>query len=413
MKKTPFTILYLLLAALFTANFCGCQKADKEGGSSLQNGVVISQEAPYSAETQGYAKRVLFSLLQHYAQKNAIGNLPEATVKELETVSTEIGDLLSQKPVSEGIYVALIETLEKKGKSVVDEVVSYRKGESSALTETKVLYLSLSALLGSDYVGGVLYDLYGYQYDRDYKKTMANYEKYGYSFLLEDAKVLDTERQILRKEIGERNFSSVLKMSFAFVELFFGEGFTSAQFASFTDTEIVTFLQKLGLSSLSLTKEGWGLILSKALPEENITAEDSYGVKLIKTAKKAGDIPSIAAVMGDFVKLTATAVDKLEEKDVDSLRKGEYNNILHSVFSKFDETDWMCFSNVTACNLSVESYEEVAFNEYGKKYETYRAGMRSLTLEQLKAAVGQDAFYDSLKGYIAGISPAFSYGMEL
>ena len=413
MKKIPFTISCLLLSIVFAGTFCGCEEKGGESASSVQNGVVISEETPYTEEVQGYAKGVVFSLLEYYTQKTVVVNLPTATVEKLKRISADICDLMAKTPVSEPLYRAFIDALDKQGKTVIDEVIAYRKGEGSSLETAKTLYMTSASLLGADLVGEILYGICVYKYDYDYEKKNVDYEKYGYAFLLEDAKLLDAERKTLQNGIGKENFLSVIKIAFAFSELFFGGGFQSDKFSSFTDAEMLTFVKKLGLSTLNVTNEGWNLILSKAISDGAIAADDPYALKILKTMKKTGDIAAVSTVMQDVAKLLSDTVEKLDETDAALLRNGDREKLICLLFAKFDETDWARFERVTECDFAVESYEEVAVDTYGENYENYKAGMRSLTLEQLKAAAGQDDFYDSLKGYIAGISPAFSYGMEL
>ena len=164
----------------------------------------------------------------------------------------------------------VLEKVKSASEAVVDEVFAYPEsgGTENALSKTKALYLDLSATVGVDYVGETLYDLCVYLYQYQYDETMANYEKYGYPYLKLDAERYQAEQIALKNGIGKRNFTTLLKSGFAFADLLLSEGLQSDKISAFTDTEILLFLQNLGFSSLSVTEEGWQLILSRALPDE-------------------------------------------------------------------------------------------------------------------------------------------------
>ena len=74
MKKIFFKYTILLLALTCACAFCGC---NRDGGSDPYSGIVISQEQPYSKETEEYAETVIFSVL-----KNVVGVEPNEKLTE-------------------------------------------------------------------------------------------------------------------------------------------------------------------------------------------------------------------------------------------------------------------------------------------------------------------------------------------
>jgi hypothetical protein len=143
------------------------------------------------------------------------------------------------------------------------------------------------------------------------------------------------------------------------------------------------------------------------LPEKG----EDYVAKLLATIK-AQDMFVAAAVMADGMALWAKAMRTVDVTQIAYLRAGEYANLLHSAFIKFDEEDWHVFERMTTHTLHGDLYDELALQTYGEEYIAYKKNLQVATLAQVKAAVGGEAFHQTLRAYIAGISPAISYGMN-
>lgn len=407
MKNSFFKRTAVLLAVLCTCVFVGC-KARTD--SAPYSGIVVSQENMHSQETEAYAETVIFSVLQ-YATYQKTGIAPNAvTVEKLKEVSKNVQAIMVSSPIHEDLYRKVLEKVERVHEDVVDEVLKYQEsgGTENALSATKALYLDLSATVGVDYVGETLYDLCVYLYQYQYDETMANYEKYGYPYLKLDAERYQAEQIALKNGIGKRNFTTLLKSGFAFADLLLSEGLQSDKISAFTDTEILLFLQNLGISSLSVTEEGWQLVLSRAIPDEGGT----YATKLLSLVK-AHDLSEGARATRLGVELLSNTVNKLTEADAAMLKDGDFYSWIQSAFQRFDETDWALWEQMTAFSLEAEEYDALAVQTYGDAYVQYKENLAVYTLAELRAAVLQDNFYDVLKGYIAGISPAISYGMAL
>ena len=407
MKNRFFKRATVLLTVLCACAFVGCRaKAD----SAPYSGIAISQENTHSQETEAYAETVIFSVLQ-YATHKKTGIEPNAvTVEKLKKISKNVQAIMVSSPIHEDLYRKVLEKVESVHTAVVDEVLAYQEsgGTENALSATKALYLDLSAIVGVDYVGETLYDLCVYLYQYQYDETMANYEKYGYPYLKLDAERYQAEQTALKNGIGKRNFTTVLKSGFAFADLLLSEGLQSDKISAFTDTEILLFLQNLGLSSLSVTEEGWQFILSRAIPDEGGT----YATKLLNLLK-AHDLSEGAKATKLGVELLSNTINKLTQSDTALLKNGDFHSLIQSAFQRFDETDWALWEQMTAISLETEYYDEEAVQTYGDAYVQYKENLAVYTLTDLRTAVLQDNFYEVLKGYIAGISPAISYGMAL
>lgn len=401
------TITYLLVLALSS---CALSSCGKKNDVSV-DGIVISEETPYSAQTQAYAEEVVFSLLRHYYQRTVSANLPERLQQLLRQQSQSITAVLAETPIAEPLYVAFLDKLSLQGKRVVDECCSFSDNGIEGLTATKSLYMELSTLLGSDYVGGILYDFGVYAYTNKYETAMADYEEYGYPHLLERAEQTLAEREVLQSAVGKDNFRLVLKIGFALSGLLLGEGFSSQQIAGFTDEEVLVFLRAMNLSALNVRADGWRLILSKALPTGEIAVTDSFALKAAKTLRKGEDLSSVASVLNETVSLLDFTVANMTATDAAHLRDGKMKELISSVFAKFGESEWNSFATLTTCSFDKAAYERLAEETYGEEYVAYREGVTVYTLAELKSSVGGEDFYNILRGYMAGISPFISYGM--
>jgi hypothetical protein len=202
--------------------------------------------------------------------------------------------------------------VERTGTTVIDEVLAYKENgfTEDGLTSTKTLYLDLSSLVGVECLGGALYDVCIYLYQYKYDECMERYQKYGYAYLKRDAENYQIEHDALKNGIGKANFTTVMKCGFAFADLMLGEGLQTAQIATFTDAEILTFIQHLGLSSLTISEDGWRLILYHTIPKEG----GMYAAKVARTMKEY-DLPAGAQATMMGVELLSNAIEKMEERD--------------------------------------------------------------------------------------------------
>ena len=389
-----------MLATACMYSFCGC---NQEESSDLYSGIVISQEQPHTQETEAYAETVIFSMLKYAVQQKAGVEPNDKIIEKLKGIAKDIQAVTASVPLHDSLYRTFMEKVESGGKAVVDEVLA--NGEKG-FDATKSMYLDLSSIVGVDYVGGTLYELCVYFYQYQYTQNMENYEKYGYTYMKLDAEKYQAEKQALENGVGKNNFITILKSGFAFADLFFYNGISAEQFASFTDAEVLTFIQALDISSLSVTEEGWQLLLSRAIPNEG----GMYAMKLLNLMKQH-DLSEGAKALDCGMKLLANAKARWTETDVAHLRTGDISAVIQTAFERFNDADWALFERMTTIKVNEEYYDTLAVETYGEAYLQYKEDLTVYTLTELRSAVGQEDFDKVLRGYIAGISPAISYGM--
>ena len=132
--------------------------------------------------------------------------------------------------------------------------------------------------------------------------------------------------------------------------------------------------------------------------------------KLAAAFEESGDRSRLAAVMNDAVTLSASVLKKLLPEDIAALREGEREVLINSIFSRFDEEDWSLFASLTSIPLANGQNSALAIEQYGSQaYLSYIASMKTVSLAELRAAVGSAEFYQTLTDYLAALCPAISY----
>lgn len=410
-KKSIYRLVVLILVICCALVLFGCE--DKDG--IVQNGITVSDGAkPYSEKTNQRASEVIFLLLEELYKSNGLPSLSTATKSELVNISEDIRELTIKNPVSEAQYNAVLDVLREKSTLVVEELSAAFGGDGAggSLLETKSLYLAISKHTGADYVGSLLYNLCLYSYNYNYEKSMERYNKYGYPHLLIEANESMEKRDTLASGVGEANFITATKLGFMMSEVFLGGGFEDGRIQSFSNQEILIFLKHVKISSLTLTPDGWRLLSSYFIPSEQASV-NSYMNMIIYTADKNGDLDELSESVSDLVSLFAYVQENLDEADAEGLRSGELSSVLSSAFSKFGEQEWEKFERLSSISLEKSAYEAICEEFYGENFKDYSLNIQTVTLEELKASVGSDSFTQKLEGYVAGISPAFSYWLHI
>lgn len=407
MKKMVKKASCLIVVLITLFSLFGCRISDKkEPTGSLD--IYITDEESYSNETIEYAKRVIFDLLTHYSQKSGVDKEIKLFLSELRRtqISEKIQKATITGTISEDKYLTFISILENRGKGVIDSLVDGVE-DNENLT---AFYTELINAVGINYVGKTLYNSVLCLYDFFYDKFMYEYEKYGdkYGYLKADAEKVIEEKNTFIEHIGEERFTNLIKSAVLIPNLVLGGVDELGKMENFTDEEIIAFLSYIDFSSLEMTDKAWNIVFSLFLQgNEN----GSYIEKIIYNAKDK-DIDNIVTIMNECVYILAFIQRNIDNKDVELLREGKSEEVLSRAFEKFGDEEWSRFEKIGSVDLSFEEYEKIAESEFGSGFTQYKDQVTIYTVDQVKEAAGKDNFYEVLKGYIAGISPAFSYGMN-
>jgi hypothetical protein len=401
-KQKRAAALFLVLALMLS--FVGCD----ERGEGGRDGIYISEETPYSETAMAYAEETFFSVLLHYAKKSGLQTIPPKTQMRLRETAKEIAMITAEKPVQESIYLSAMDEIRLRGASVIDELSAFSLGEST-LDETRTLYLSLTRILNPSLVMEIMYRLLVFRYDYLYEDAKAKYEQYGYAQHKQLAQTLLKEKTAFTDEIGADEFCAVLSQALVFADLFAADALSREEMAAFTDAEILLFLKSTELAATEIGDGGWCLILEKILPE---SGGESFTSLILAAMRKNGDYKNIAPKLNDVTALIAAAHERLTNEEIAFLRAGENEAALQAVMKKFTESDFVRLAKISETALNKDEYHALALSFYGADYASYAAQIQPIDLQTLRASLEDATFYESLERYIAGISPAFSYGMR-
>ena len=390
-------IIALVLALVIGLSLFGCEKRAE---ADNKKDIIYTTDGPPSADLGERAEEVFFCLLKYYVTKSGVSNIPEKTIDKLRDMSHEIRVRIEETTISDHSYSRMLDLLETRGYSVVDE--RFDGGEASI---TRELYLELCSLLGEGYIGSVLYDILLYYYDYTYQDYMEKYEKYGYAYLLEDAKVSEYCLVALTDHIGRESFVSVLSSGLAIIELA-TYGIDEHSYNSFSDEEILLFVKSIDLT-FEIGSDGWEYILGYMIP--SVMSNDS---DILSKMLENGDIKTLSVAMPRFVMLLRKMQSGLSAADIALVRSGDKEAIIGSLFLSLDEEGWQMFFDLTEISLDFDSFEAIYEDKYGEEYISYAEGLVPISNDQLRASVGKIEFYESLEGYLGGISPMLSYGMN-
>ena len=393
--------LALCLAVLLAMSFVGCGQGKK---GETTTGILIEKDPLYSAEAQSLAEETLYALITYAYRAALTDNIPQKVEARLADYAHRVAEIFAKEPIPEAQYQSVMEMLAQGGPAVIDECLAVKAGEAVDCERTRTLYLDLTYAYGAERVSNILYDFCLFLYDAHYERAMEKFEEYQYPWFKEDADALAAQKQVFAGGIKKESFSALLRFTTAMAELLSinPEGLAD----SFSDAEVLEIVHHLDVSQIDITADAWDLLLSY-VPRGK---DGSYTAKLAAVFEESGDRSRLAAVMNDAVTLSASVLKKLLPEDIAALREGEREVLINSIFSRFDEEDWSLFASLTSIPLANGQYSALAIEQYGSQaYLSYIASMKTVSLAELRAAIGSAEFYQTLTDYLAALCPAISY----
>ena len=404
------TVLAFLLLISVLISASGCRRSV----SPPKEGLVIKENInePISNEVGERVKSTVSMLITLYLEGTVTGTLPQTTLSEVEKVSEDIYGALLRYNLSENTLDSLCTALNDVGTYAVSDIVAIKTGDGDGSFEgIKALYLELSELVGSDLVGRLAYGITLYSYEYRYEKKIRHYNTYGYEYLLAEANAILEDKNILEGSIGEGSFVSVVKLGFMMSELLLGGALENGRLSAFSDEELLTIVTHVNASSLDIESPGWELLISMLAPDSAPQAEASYALHLLHTARAYNDISSFSAAMVEFTGLISFIQRTMTASDIALMRSEGIGACLSGIFARFGEEEWAMLARVGELSLNGEYYE-TACRYYGDDFAVYASAITPCTLAELRYAVEAEDFTEYLERYIAGISPAFTYGWQ-
>jgi hypothetical protein len=256
-------------------------------------------------------------------------------------------------------------------------------------------------------MGAVLYDLSLFHYDFKENKYRADYNKYGFQYLLDDANLMAENKRILSQVVGKNNYVPATKLLYFLGELFLG-GAKSGVLSSFSASEIALLICSPNFSNIQTTAEGWFFLLGRI---EQFIPSASFERKLFSLAMDNGDLFNLAEKMQTLLSLINSIQSKVDDYQCEKLKSGDRFSFVSMAMQKFSDEDWLLFENVMALQLENQEYSQLATQQFGQEYLEFLENATIYSLQQLKSAVGSEQFSSVLKGYLVGVFPALYYGV--
>lgn len=363
----------------------------------------------YSEAAEQYAELSLYSFLATYEEKKEGKPL---TKNQIDALNEKVQSILQRLPdsISEPQYTKFYGALSKCAPEFADGVLMLRtQNKEDAIAKLKKSYILLNEIVGADYIGALIYTYAENELDKKIEAQLKAYEQYGHSYLLEKAEEYQKSKSILNNDIGLKNTTNFVKYVIFVADLYYGGAFEQNKISSFTDEEILILAKSMDLGELTITKEGYNLILSSYAENVLLDKNKSFFDKAIYEAWHNGDIEHFAL----FIEKSSGFISKLQQgltmEDIALLRNGKGNEVLISILQNLDSSDWDELDKVMKHEIKKKSYNKIASDYWGSDFDEYEKNHQSATIDELKQAIGKEDFKKVLKEYIAGICPAFSY----
>lgn len=369
------------------------------------------EDYEYSAASVSYAQNAVYSCLYAYEkEKSGAPNQEKinSLKKQAEKIQKSFPKTLEPKKY-DSLFISLNANSDKIAKGLVllggDEKI---KG----FEELKGAYLALTDTVDGEYIGELIYNAALAAYDEKYEAQISAYEKYGQQYMLERANEYAERKQTFISDIGAENVSNLIEYALLIGDLYCGTAFDGDEISSFTNEEILIFFKSLDISCITVSARGYELILETYAETVIVDKSKSFFDKVIFEAERNGDVSKFAVAIFEAASLIAESQGKLTTADIELLRQGSFDELIFALIERFDDSDWARFDSALTQEINKEAYNALAKSYYGEGFDIYLQAGKSATLEELKASCGTDSFNKTLKEYIFGICPAFSYNMN-
>lgn len=407
-------IIIVALCFVLAAPFSACKKPQQD----LTSGITIKEnaEVEYSLTTTNMATNAIYGFLCEYHTLVGSTVLTDKSKGRYKSAAKTVQEITAKEKVLEEDYLKFFKSLKDNTEEYAKSFNNLRNGSAKEEDQEvlKGAFKEVTALWGADAVASVLYELMLYRYDCKYADGMETFNQYKdqdgtYKLVAEsakkDAEKAAEDKTVLASEVKKENFIPTVKLFFMLGEIFFGGGFNEGFLSSLSGEELVLILSEPDFSGIDITDKGWELILSNT---ESVLIS-SYYKSLMKVAVNSGDVKAIASNMQTAIELICAIQNSIDNAVAEHLINGDNDKFIAACFNKFGDSEWAAFQKVTSVNINKDEYHKEATAYYGKGYTDYASSVKTYTFNELLNATNSDEFTSVLKGYFAGICPAFTY----
>ena len=400
-SKSHMRFLLVLMAILLLLISCSC-------GKNPKNEIVITPESEYtySKEYIAYAETVIFNFMCD------IKGINQSEIDKLQARAEKINNSLP-KTLDQKTYYKFYSSLSSHSEQIAQGIKEINgENPTQGFEKIKKAYLELTSIANSEYIGAILYNTMLVILDEKYDAQIKAYEKDDKQIFLDKANEYKANKEILINEIGKENISRLVKHTLFLGDLYYGGAFEDDQIKAFTNEELLIFVKSLDLSELTITEKGYELILSTCGEATILIEEKSFLTKVLFEASKNGDTKQMGTFLKELIAILSSTQEKMTIEDIELLRQNKANEVINRMLSRLENKEWERLDIVCKQEINKDAYNKLASEYYGGEFDEYLSAGRKATINELIDSCGKESFNQTLKEYIFGICPAFSYDMN-
>ena len=309
-------IIALILAAVMLFTFSSCNKKKEEIPEKDRDLIIEDEEVTYTEESINEAAdriaAVTGGIVKEYYRHTLTA---EETADVKNSFKNKIYPILLDIPVYCNELFGLIECAEE----YVAEIGNGGEYNTDFLLG---LYTGFSGVLDGERLGALVYELQLFRLDRKLSEKQAKYDKYGYSYLLED--VNSYKALISRAEgLGRAKYSEAFTV-FMYIVASTAQSANNSGNSVVTVGDVVTILEKQAqkYSTLTISEAEW--IIIGEMSEEFIPARTSTTLsgKLLWALDDENFFVGASALMPDYIAFYVAVTSDIEDESIE-LIEGE------------------------------------------------------------------------------------------
>ncbi|MBQ8545755.1 MAG: hypothetical protein IJ437_02310 [Clostridia bacterium] len=408
--KTTKMVAFFVALLLSTLSLFGCSPQKDMVKDKIE--ITPKEEITrYSQETISKAERSIYSLLHLYKEHNSqkITTEIEANMsRQAQSVANDTAGIIKEES-----YLLILEKINNNSEKIVEGVSQIRTTSLlDGLNTLTPIYKEISSLDGKELVGEIIYSLAMCTFDIKYDKQMASYEIYGEKYILDKANEYLKAKEVLANDIGISNVNTLVEYAFVYVELLVGGAFDGSPLSDFSNDEIAIFIKRLELDKITISEKGWTMLFAIYGEGTVKNLNSSFFNRALFSATQNGDVAELGRSTHELISILSLAQKRLLPSDIALLRENKTDELVASVFGKLTDEEWTFLDKSMPKDFDYDKYVDLAKKYYGKDFEAYLSTCETADINELKASQGTDDFNKTLKEYIAGICPAFSYDID-
>ena len=409
-------IIALMLAAVMLFTFASCNKNKEEEIPDKDRDLIVEEEeVTYTAENIEEAAERIAAVTAEVVKEYYHKTLTKEEVDDVKSsFKNKIYPFLTDIPVYCDELFELIECAEE----YVAEVSKSGDYNAEFLLG---LYTRFSGVLDGERLGALVYELQMFRLDRKLAQKQEKYDKYGYSYLLED--VENYKALIARAEgLGRAKYSEAFSVLMYMISSVAQTADKESGDIGITVGDVIVILEKQAqkYSALDISEAEW--IIVGEMSEEFIPARTSTTLqgKLLWSLDDEDFFVGASSLMPDYIAFYVAVTWDIDEANVELIESGE--ELSYAVCSELllNEAELRAFLAKVAQKLpaagedstaTVKTHDLSGYSAFLEREVLYVddviAALRAFELAPTEEAL--TLVKDTFVAFIAGINPVIAY----